>query len=138
MNIAQPERSSRAQMHKPTERLPQNNLHAIPGGCLALNRQFIEQLSIRPINFSDPTDVARHDRMVALVEQMLELHKRLATAASEHDRALVQRQIEATDREIDRLVYNLYRPTEDEIKIIIGEPARCQRQSQALSNSPTP
>jgi hypothetical protein len=26
-------------------------------------------LPIRPINFSDPADVARHDRMVALVEK---------------------------------------------------------------------
>jgi hypothetical protein len=40
--------------------------------------------------------------MVTLVEQMLELHKRLA-AASQADRELYQRQIDATDREIDRL-----------------------------------
>jgi hypothetical protein len=93
------------------------------GGYIALNRQYIEQLPIRPINFSDPADVARHDRMVALVEQMLELHKRLAAVESEHDRALIQRQVEATDREIDRLVYNLYGLTEEEIKII-EEPAR--------------
>ena len=45
--------------------------------------------------------------MVQLVEQMLELHKRQAAAASEHDRALYQRQIEATDREMDKLVYDL-------------------------------
>ena len=63
-------------------------------------------LPIRPINFSDPADVARHDRMVSLVEQMLELHKRLA-AASQADREMYQRQIDATDREIDRLVYEL-------------------------------
>ena len=38
-------------------------------------------LPIRPINFSDPADVARHDRMLKLVEQMLELHKRQAAAS---------------------------------------------------------
>ena len=54
--------------------------------------------------------------MVALVEQVLELHKRLAAAASEHDRALYQRQIEATDQEIDKLVYELYGLTPEEIK----------------------
>ena len=32
------------------------------------------------ILFADPADVARHDRMVALVEQMLALHKRRAAA----------------------------------------------------------
>ena len=56
--------------------------------------------------------------MVKLVEQMLELHKRLPAAASEHDRALYQRQIDATDREIDKLVYELYGLTEEEIGVI--------------------
>ena len=80
-----------------------------------------KQLPIRPINFSDPADVARHDRMVSLVERMLELHKRLASARASADREMYQRQIEATDRQIDALVYELYGLTEDEIKIVEGE-----------------
>jgi len=88
------------------------------GGYFAANKQYIEQLPIRPSNFSDPADVARHDRMVTLVEQMLELHKRLAACKSQSDRELYQRQIDATDHEIDRLVYELYGLTEEEIRII--------------------
>jgi hypothetical protein len=38
---------------------------------------------------------------------MLELHQKLV-AAEAHDRTLVQRQIAATDRQIDQLVYQLY------------------------------
>ena len=58
--------------------------------------------------------------MVMLVEQMLELHRRQAAAsASDHD--LYQRQIDATDREIDKLVYGLYGLTQEEIKIVEGE-----------------
>ena len=68
------------------------------GGYLALNRQYIEQLPIRTIDFSDPADVARHDRMVALVERMLALHQQLAAARTPPDRTLLQRQIEATDQ----------------------------------------
>ncbi len=90
------------------------------GGYIALNRQYIEQLPIRPINFSDPAEAARHDRMVALVKQMLELHKRLAAAKSQSDQELYQRQIDATDKEIDKLVYNLYGLTEEEIRIVEG------------------
>ena len=66
--------------------------------------------------------------MVKLVEQMLELRKRLAATESPSDRDLYQRQtarpavpgVEATDREIDRLVASreLYGLTEEEIKII--------------------
>jgi hypothetical protein len=51
---------------------------------------------------------------------MLELHKRLA-AASQADRELYQRQIDATDREIDKLVYELYGLTEEEIKVVEGK-----------------
>ena len=55
---------------------------------------------------------------MTLDEQMLELHKRQAAAASEHDRALYQRQIEATDREMDKLVYDLYGLSEQEIAVM--------------------
>jgi len=67
-----------------------------------------------------PPDVARHDRMIALVERMLALHKELAAARTPHDKTLLQRQIEATDRQIDALVYELYDLTAEEIAIVEG------------------
>ena len=54
------------------------------GGYLALNRQYIEQLPIRTIDFTSPADVARRDRMVSLVERMLDLHKKLASEGAPH------------------------------------------------------
>ena len=36
-------------------------------------------------------------------------------------REKVEREIEATDREIDRMVYELYGLTEDEIKVVEGK-----------------
>ncbi len=36
------------------------------------------------------------------------------------DKNFLQRQINATDRQIDRLVYELYELTEDEIQIVEG------------------
>jgi hypothetical protein len=56
--------------------------------------------------------------MVALVEHMLELHRKLAAASIPADKTLLQRQIEATDRQIDALVYELYGLTEEEIRIV--------------------
>ena len=49
---------------------------------------------------------------------MLSLHKQLPAAKTGQDKTAIQRQIDATDREIDRLVYELYGLTEDEIKIV--------------------
>jgi type II restriction/modification system DNA methylase subunit YeeA len=46
------------------------------------------------------------------------LHKRLVAAKNPNDRTRLWAQIEATDREIDRLVYDLYDLTDDEIAIV--------------------
>jgi hypothetical protein len=88
------------------------------GGYIALNRQYIEQLPIRPIDFYNPTDKERHDRMVELVERMLDLNKRLVEVKEPQAKTVLQRQIENTDLQIDQLVYELYGLTEDEMKIV--------------------
>ena len=51
---------------------------------------------------------------------MLDLHSRLAKAKTDHERTVIERQIEATDGEIDRLVYELYGLTEEEIALVEG------------------
>lgn len=78
----------------------------------------VAKLPIRVINFNDSADRARHDRMVKLVEQMLGLHRQLAAAKTAHEQTMLQRQIAATDSQIDRLVYELYGLTEEEIRIV--------------------
>jgi type I restriction-modification system DNA methylase subunit len=89
------------------------------GEALAqVKKNHVEELPIHAINFLDPSDVSRHDRIVTLVEQMLALHKQLAEAKTPHDKTNLQRQIDATDRQIDRLVYELYGLTEEEIAIV--------------------
>ena len=75
---------------------------------------------IRPIDFTDPADAARHAHLVALVEQMLALHKRCATARTPHEQGVIAAQIAATDRQIDRRVYELYGLTEEDVRIVEG------------------
>jgi hypothetical protein len=59
---------------------------------------------------------ARHDKLVSLVERMLELHKRSPRLPQEQE--MVKREIESTDGRIDRLVYELYGLSEEEIRIV--------------------
>jgi hypothetical protein len=66
------------------------------------------------------TDKARHDKMVALVEKMLKLHKDLAKTKSRAKKDAIQSEIEETDREIDSLVFELYGLTVKEIMIVEG------------------
>ena len=90
------------------------------GGYLRFFTQDLEQLPIRTINFSDPADKARHDRMVTLVTQMLDLNKKVQDARLDQEKTLLSRQIEATDAAIDKLVYELYGLTPEEIAIVEG------------------
>ncbi|MEK6803642.1 MAG: Fic family protein [Nitrospirota bacterium] len=80
--------------------------------------QYMEKVPIRVIDFTAKADKERHGRMVTLVEGMLELHQRLTGVKTPADKDRLQRQIDATDQEIDRLVYDLYGLTEEEIKIV--------------------
>ncbi len=88
------------------------------GGRLELRSIYLKQLPIRTINFDDSADIARHNRMVGLVDQMLELNRKLAESRIPQTKEVLKRQIESTDRQIDQLVYQLYDLTEEEIGIV--------------------
>jgi len=89
---------------------------------LSVAKNAILQLPIHRINFDNPDEKKRHDNLLALVDKMLELNKRLApirdTYCNERDELL--REINHTDYEIDNLVYDLYGLTEEERKIVEG------------------
>lgn len=78
----------------------------------------LKQLPIYAINFYNPADKTYHDQMVALVDRMLALHKQ--SARTPQAKEALQREIEATDKQINQLVYELYGLAEEEIKIVEG------------------
>ncbi|MCK4731363.1 MAG: Eco57I restriction-modification methylase domain-containing protein, partial [Methanophagales archaeon] len=78
----------------------------------------LARLPIPPINFSDPTEKAQHDKLVALVESMLELQKKHHETRMEQDKELYERQIRIVDAQIDKEVYDLYGLTEEEVKVV--------------------
>jgi hypothetical protein len=86
-----------------------------------IRKSGIETLPLRTINISDPADKARHDKMVRLVESMLALHKHKAAARTQAEQEQIQRQIDATDRQIDTLVYELYGLTSKEIAVVASQ-----------------
>ena len=57
--------------------------------------------------------------MVQLVDLRIDL-QRTVSFKTDHEKIALQRQIDATDRQIDQLVYELYGLTEEEIKIVEG------------------
>ena len=61
---------------------------------------------------------AHYEYMVSHVQHMLDLNKQLPQLNTIQSKVILQRQIEITDGEIDKLVYELYGLSEKEIKII--------------------
>jgi len=62
-----------------------------------------------------PVDV---DSLTSAVTMMMSLQAQLVSGKTPSDQTAIQRQIDATDRQIDQLVYALYGLTEDEIRIV--------------------
>lgn len=109
------------------------------GGWMSANRQF---LSLVPV--AVPRSRAVHETLVARVERMLKLHEQLAAAKSPNEQTHLQREIAATDRAIDQLVYQLYELTPDEIALVeaatapVATKADAPTETEAIPTAPAP
>jgi adenine-specific DNA-methyltransferase len=74
----------------------------------------IKPVYLRSAPLADSNDAG----LIGLVEEMIRLNSRLASARTPHDHAALQRQVESTDRSIDALVYRLYGLDSKEIAAI--------------------
>ena len=64
--------------------------------------------------------MVQHPHLLQLGQAAVDLARQCSNAKTDHERTVIDRQIEATDREIDRLVYELYGLSEDEIRLVEG------------------
>jgi len=88
------------------------------------------------LDFDNPAEKKLYDDLVALVDKILELNKRLApirnTPFAEREELL--REIKRTDAEIDHKVYELYGLTEEERQVIetsvVSESSSRSRQAK--------
>jgi hypothetical protein len=79
---------------------------------------YLKQLPIPQLAGDEAVAQSRRDRITELVEMILKLHERLPVARTAHNRTVLERQIAATDQQIDLLVYELYGLTDEDIKIV--------------------
>jgi predicted RNA methylase len=76
------------------------------------------KIPIPALDISQKSDKAKHDRLVAFVDQMLALKKREQSATVPQTKTMLGRQITALDKQIDETVYELYGLSKDEISIV--------------------
>ena len=86
--------------------------------CKEYKKEIQDNVSRIESEHKNKTDKTFYDMMVKMVDQMLELQKKYHSAKIETEKNLFKKQIDILDKQIDRLVYELYQLTGDEIKII--------------------
>ena len=77
---------------------------------------YVEQLPIRTLDLSNPSEKAVHARVSDMVARLLELHRQKAVMGAEL--TSLEEEIARLDAEIDREVYALYGLSEEEVKIV--------------------
>ncbi len=95
-----------------------NNCTDLQGDSYNFSGVFVSRTPIRTIDLNNPSEKAIHDRLVSLVDRMLELHKKKSALPPSAEREKIEREIVITDEKIDEIVYGLYGITEEERKII--------------------
>ncbi|MDQ6997876.1 MAG: TaqI-like C-terminal specificity domain-containing protein [Mariprofundus sp.] len=76
--------------------------------------------NLREFPYPQKLNAKQTGKLAAFTDTMLILYRQLARAKDGHGKTTIQRQIDATDRQIDRLVYELYGLTDEEIAIVEG------------------
>jgi len=88
------------------------------GDQLQIDKAPLIEMPIINLDLSNSIDKERHLQMTKHVDRMIELHKRIERVKTPYEKTNVQNQINATDKAIDKMIYQLYDLTEDEIKIV--------------------
>ncbi len=90
------------------------------GGFIEAKPIYVEQLPIISRKKANQIDSRFVNNISRNVEMMTGLSARIQEAKTPGEKTSLQRQIDATDRQIDQLVYELYGLTAEEIKIVEG------------------
>jgi len=92
----------------------------LQGNSFNFSGIFVGRTPIRVIDFKNSSEKAIHDKIVSLVDRMLDLHKKKAALPPSAEREKIEREIAVTDEKLDEIVYGLYRVTDEERRLIIG------------------
>lgn len=90
------------------ELLVKSKASTFRGDYYSHGKQFIATLPIYKINFEDPNEVAKHQRIVDLVQTIMSLKEQLSTAPNIAQRTVLERSITAVNTELSSVIDELY------------------------------
>jgi len=78
----------------------------------------VSKLPIKSIDYNNPTETEIHDKIVSLVNQIIQANSDLSKTKSDSDKSIHIQRISIIDKNIDKLVYQLYKLSDAEINFI--------------------
>ena len=78
----------------------------------------VDKEPLLDIPIVNTTDKIKHDALINLVDKIIDFKQKEAMEVSDHQKSIINRQITAFEKEIDKIVYELYNLTAEEIKIV--------------------
>ncbi|MEP7219294.1 MAG: Eco57I restriction-modification methylase domain-containing protein, partial [Bacteroidota bacterium] len=97
------------------------------GGYYSYESRFIKHLPIRSADPDSKQEGKVRAQVIRLVERMLLLNKTIDAAKTPFERDSLREQRNATDGQIDRLVYDIYNLTPEEIEAVERETERASK-----------
>ena len=73
------------------------------------------------IDLSNSSHKEVHDKIVVLVDNIIELNKKVNTEKNPNSLNMINRQISACEKQLDNLIFSIYNLNDDEKRIIEGE-----------------
>ena len=86
-----------------------------------IKKEAILSIYIPNLDLNNKQDKEMHDKIVTLVDNIIALNKKLYAEKNPNSITIINRQINAVDKQIDSLVYKLYNLNDEEVKIIEGD-----------------
>ena len=93
-------------------------LPKLRGGFFEPSYVYFRQFPVVKVSRSDRSGIDNWAKLKKLATQMLALHRDISNCAAEHDRIVLSRRIEGTQKAIDVVVYDLYALTACEIATV--------------------
>ena len=98
-----------------------NTGYVLRGGYFSFSTKYLKEFPIPLLDWNNPKHVEIHDKIAAIAKDQLELYKTLNNSKVPNEINFLNKKIEFNDNTINKLVYELYNLTSEEIVIIENE-----------------
>ncbi len=89
------------------------------GGYFRMKTAYLNPFPVCEINFSNPEEISKYDKIIGLVDQLLDLYKTFTDSKTGQEQ--IQRRLKVIENQINMLIFQLYNFTEEEIKNLVSD-----------------